>query len=84
MTRFVIKIREVKELYSSLREIRYKNGDLSQKETASKIGISEGAYSQIENGKRTGATKTWRKIQEVFKLTDEEVWQLQKNNKKEQ
>lgn len=71
-------------MYNNLREVRFMNGDLSQKEAASKLGISEGAYSQIEKGKRTGSTKTWKKIQEVFNLTDEEVWSLQKNNKKEQ
>lgn len=71
-------------MYANLREVRYTHGDLSQKETASKIGISEGAYSYIEKGKRTGSTRTWKRIQEVFNLTDEEVWFLQKNNKKEQ
>lgn len=70
-------------MYQNLREVRFVNGDLSQRETASKLEISEGAYSQIEKGKRTGSTKTWKKIQEVFNLTDEEVWSLQKNNKKE-
>ena len=70
-------------MYSNLREVRFKNGDLSQREAAAKLGISDGAYSCIEKGKRTGSTKTWRKIQEVFNLTDEEVWHLQKNNKKE-
>lgn len=69
--------------YSNLRDVRYKNGDLTQQEMSEKIGISLGAYCLIENGKRTGSTKTWLKIQELFKLTDEEVWRLQKNNKKE-
>lgn len=71
-------------MYQNLREVRFVNGDLSQRETAAKLGISEGAYSYIEKGKRTGSTRTWKKIQEVFHLTDEEVWSLQKNNKKEQ
>ena len=71
-------------MYKNLREVRYVNGDLSQKEVAAKLGISEGAYSYIENGQRTGSINTWKKIQEVFNLTDEETFQLQKNNKKEQ
>lgn len=70
-------------MYSNLRDVRYKNGDLSQKDMAQKIGISQVAYSMIEAGKRTGSTNTWKKIQELFNLTDEETWQLQKNNKKE-
>lgn len=71
-------------MYKSLKEVRVCNGDLSQQEVAAKLGISTGAYSFIESGKRTGSTRTWKKIQEVFNLTDEEVWSLQKNNKKEQ
>lgn len=54
------------------------NGNLTQKEMAEKIGITIGAYALIESGKRVGSTKTWMKIQELFKLSDQEVWQLQK------
>lgn len=67
--------------YKDLRDIRYKNGDLSQQEMAEKIGISKGAYSLIENGKRVGSRRVWLKIQQLFKLKDDEVWKLQKNNK---
>ena len=70
-------------MYSNLREVRFKNGDLSKKEMALRIGISIGAYSRIEDGSRTGAVSTWKRIQEEFNLTDEEVWNLQKNNKKD-
>ena len=65
------------ERYTSLRDVRYKNGDLSQKEMAQKIGISDGSYSLIENGKRHGSNKTWNTIQKLFDLTDAEVWQMQ-------
>lgn len=65
-------------MYNSLKDVRYMNGHLTQQEIAEKIGISVGAYSLIESGKRVGSTKTWVKIQELFNLTDEQVWQLQK------
>jgi len=68
------------ERYSSLRDVRYKNGDLSQKEVAKMIGISPASYYMIETKQRVGSNKTWRKIQEVFKLTDAEVWRLQKQD----
>ncbi len=68
-------------MYKSLRDVRYKNGDLTQQEMADKIGISKGAYSLIEQGKRVGSIRTWVKIQELFNLTDEEVWRLQKPKK---
>ena len=64
--------------YKDLRDIRYKNGDLTQEQMAEKIGISKGAYSLIENKKRIGSRRTWLKIQSLFNLKDEEVWKLQK------
>ena len=66
-----------RERYKSLRDVRYRNGDLTQREMAQKIGIAEGSYSLIENGKRHGSNRTWRRIQELFGLSDAEVWQLQ-------
>lgn len=71
-------------MYKNLRDVRYFNGNLTQEETAKRLGISTGAYCLIEKGKRVGSAKTWKKIQDLFQLTDEETWQLQKNNKKEQ
>lgn len=71
-------------MYTNLRDVRYLNGNLTQEEMAKKIGISTGAYCLIETGKRVGSAKTWKKIQELFSLTDEQTWKLQKNNKKEQ
>ena len=63
--------------YKDLRDLRYQNGDISQKEMAKKIGISCGAYSLIERGKRVGSRSTWLKIQRLFNLKDDEVWKLQ-------
>lgn len=66
--------------YKDLRDLRYKNGDLSQAEMAEKIGIAASNYSLIESGKRNGARRTWLKIQEVFGLSDGEVWRMQNRN----
>ncbi len=63
--------------YKDLKDLRYQNGRISQREMAEKIGISEGAYSLIERGKRIGSRKTWLKIQNLFKLKDDEVWKMQ-------
>lgn len=67
--------------YKNLRDVRYKNGDLTQKEVAEKIGISEGSYNAIENGKRYGSNKTWNKLQALFGLSDADVWRLQNQKK---
>jgi len=65
--------------YKNLRDVRYQNGNMTQKEIAEKIGISSAAYNLIESGKRHGSTKTWRKIQQLFNLSDAEVWKMQSN-----
>ena len=62
--------------YSNLRDVRYAHGDMTQTEMANKIGISATAYAQIELGKAHGKVSTWANIQNVFGLTDAEVWQL--------
>lgn len=62
--------------YNSLRDLRYKNGDLTQEEMAKRIGISKAAYCNIERGVRFGSVVTWEKIQTLFNLTDDEVWKL--------
>ena len=68
------------ERYKDLRDVRYQNGDITQAEMAERIGISTGSYSLIENGKRHGSNRTWKRIQELFNLTDAEVWRMQNKN----
>ena len=68
--------------YNSLRDLRYKNGDLTQDEIAKRIGISKAAYCNIERGIRFGSVATWEKIQTLFNLTDDEVWKLIKKKNK--
>lgn len=65
-----------KSRYKNLREVRFKNGDLSQTEMAKKIGISVATYGKIETGKVSGSVKTWERIQALFGLTDGDVWRM--------
>ena len=58
-----------------LKLLRIKN-DLTQEQLSQKIGISKGAYSLIEQGKKGGSDKTWLKIQEIFNLSGDQVWKL--------
>lgn len=68
--------------YKDLREVRYKNGDLSQTEMAERIGISVANYGKIETGKVSGSVRTWERIQDLFGLTDGDVWRMMKSRKK--
>ena len=69
--------------YKDLRDVRYKNGDLSQTEMAQKVGVSVSTYGKIEAGKVSGSVRTWERIQELFGLTDGDVWRMRsgKTNK---
>jgi len=62
--------------YKDLRDVRYKNGDLSQVEAARLIGIAPNNYGRIESKAIHGTVRTWTRIQEVFGLTDAETWRL--------
>lgn len=62
--------------YKDLRDVRYKNGDLSQTEMAEKIGISAATYGKMEAGKINGSVRTWERIQSLFGLSDGDVWRM--------
>lgn len=60
---------------SKLKSIREKKG-LSQDKTAELCSISPIMYQYIEQGRRKGSFRTWKKIQEVLKIPDEEMWDV--------
>lgn len=59
----------------SLTVLRAKHG-LTKEEMATKLGMSRQAYSSIENGKIRGNIKFWGKVQKVFNIPSEEMWNL--------
>lgn len=63
-----------------MRILRIK-AKMTQADVAEEIGISLSAYNSIENGKRVGTFETWKKIQRLFDLGDEEMWSLMKDEK---
>lgn len=52
--------------------------NLTQQETADKLGYSRSSYIAIENGVRDGSPKFWSRLQEVFNIPDEKMYGLQK------
>lgn len=62
----------------NLKLLRIKN-DLTQEELAKALNISLSSYNLIENGERNGSIDFWNSLQEFFKLTGEEIWNLQNN-----
>ncbi len=62
----------------NLKLLRIKH-DLTQEELAKALNISLSSYNLIENGERNGSIIFWNSLQEYFKLTGEEIWNLQNN-----
>lgn len=60
---------------TDLKVLRVKN-HLTQKELATKVGVSYATYNLIEQGKRKGSIEFWQGVQKAFNLTDAEMWQL--------
>lgn len=59
----------------SLKVIRAKYG-LTQEEMAAKLSMSRQAYAKIEKGQTYGSISFWSKVQHVFKISSEEMWDL--------
>ncbi len=56
--------------------------DLTQQETADKLGYSLSQYALIEQGRRNATLAFWSKFQQVFDVPDAEMWQLMKGGQK--
>lgn len=47
---------------------------------ANAIGVHVNAYAKIEQGKSRGKVDVWNKIQQVYNIPDEEMWQIIKGS----
>ena len=63
---------------TALKILRIKH-HLTMEQLAKKMGVSYTTYNLIEKGERKGSTEFWTKLQQVFNLSDAEMWQLYAN-----
>ena len=59
----------------SLKILRVRRG-LTQEEMARKLTMSRQAYAKIENGQGDGNITFWSKVQRIFDISSEEMWDL--------
>ena len=52
----------------------------SQADVVKKAGIPISTYQLIEQGKNEGKPSTWLKIQNLYKIPDEKMWQIIKQS----
>lgn len=67
------------ERNARLRLLRYNNGDLSQEETADKIGFNPQYFSRVERGMIDGSIEFWRNIKTAFNVSDSDIWAMIEN-----
>lgn len=60
---------------TSLKILRVRQG-LTQEEMARKLTMSRQAYAKIENGQGDGNITFWSKVQRIFNISSEEMWDL--------
>lgn len=62
----------------TLRGLRMLNCNLTQKEIAKRLRLSDVGYSYIETRQNVGTIKTWLRIQSIYRLSDEQLVRLMK------
>lgn len=67
------------ERNARLRLLRYNNGDLSQEQTADKIGFNPQYFSRVERGMIDGSIEFWRNIKTAFNVSDSDIWAMIEN-----
>lgn len=53
---------------------------MSQEEMSAKIGCTRATYAAVENGARNGKPSFWKSLQDAFRLPDQDMWQMMKND----
>ena len=79
----MIRQQELKKLFleedsrqKALKKLRLDH-DLTQDQLADEIGVcSRLTYSSIERGLTDGSVAVWKRIQEIFGLSNADVWEL--------
>lgn len=57
---------------------------LTQKELAEKLGVTQGMYSLIEMQQQEGSIEFWRKFQKYFNIPNKSMWAIINYSEKEE
>lgn len=58
-----------------LQNERIKRG-LTKREVAEQLGVSQQFVYLLETEKKDGTLKTWKKIQDIYNIPDNEMWSV--------
>lgn len=60
---------------TNLKLLRVKE-NLTQEETAERLGVSRQTYQEIESGKRPGTLNFWRSVRNQFEVPEAKMWPI--------
>lgn len=63
-------------LSNKIRELRFKNGEMTQKQLAERVGVSRQTMNAIENGRHAPTVDVAIRIADVFYITVDELFHL--------
>jgi putative transcriptional regulator len=63
-------------LSNKIRELRFKNGEMTQKHLAERVGVSRQTMNAIENGRHAPTVDVAIRIADVFGITVDQLFDL--------
>ena len=70
------------ELINHLRRLRFENGEMTQEQIASRVGVTRQTIIAIESGKYAPSLPLAMKLAKVFDRAVEEVFELSNGRKR--
>ena len=64
-------------LTNRIRELRFKNDEMTQKHLAERVGVSRQSMNAIENGRHAPTVEVAMRIADVFGITVDELFELE-------
>tara|TARA_R110002049_G_scaffold130820_1_gene289268 strand:- start:718 stop:1080 length:363 start_codon:yes stop_codon:yes gene_type:complete len=64
------------KLSNEIRELRFKNGEMTQKHVAERVGVSRQTMNAIENGRHAPTVDVAIRIADVFGITVDQLFEL--------
>jgi putative transcriptional regulator len=63
-------------LSNKIRKLRFKNGEMTQKHLAERVGVSRQTMNAIENGRHAPTVELAIRIADVFGITVDQLFDL--------
>lgn len=71
----------MEQLSNKIRELRFKNSEMTQKELAERVGISRQTMNAVENSKHVPTVVVAIKIADVFRVSVDQLFNLDYDGK---